>query len=74
MRGYGNEPVRLPLVEKKRGLIFVARSELSKPISLRPSDVYSFDAKLFAKLRLAYEQGKEAELNRLWARADSYAD
>lgn len=69
VRAYGDEPVRMKVLESGPDSTLVAREAGAPSIGFPSSLVYAFDAALYAELRRVYEAGDSETLRGLWKNA-----
>jgi hypothetical protein len=72
VRAYGDEPVALTAIARRRDVIEVVGSDRSRPIGFPVESVFRYDSHLFKRLRAAYDRARPRELGRLWKIAQRY--
>ncbi len=73
IRGLGDEPVRLRLVEVLEKAVVVTGNDdqISMPFHLYRA--YQFDDELYSKMRKAFESQQNDKLEALWGKAPPYS-
>ncbi len=69
VRAFGNEPLRLLAVAAHGHLVAVVGRDPNNPVYFPAVDVFTFNAKLFARLRAAFESKAVGDLAALWSKA-----
>lgn len=72
VRAFRDEPVKLRAVAVRGRVVDVVGADDSLPMPFHIERTYRFDEKVFREMRLAFENDKIDELNRLWDRAELF--
>jgi hypothetical protein len=72
IRAFGDEPVRLRVIEISRNAVIVSGSDSTISMPFHLNRAYRFDNKLYQKMRSEFEAGHRETLASIWETAPPF--